>query len=60
LLTPVHAAESLDPDVLPRAQAMLERLEQQFANAHSATVDEMKAFKREIATVRSRALDCIK
>ena len=59
-LTPAHSAESLDPDVLPQAQAMLKRLEQQFANTQSATVDEMKAFKQEIASVRSRALDCIK
>jgi small-conductance mechanosensitive channel len=60
LLIPAHAAESLDPDVLPQAQATLERLDHQFANAQSATEDELKAFRLEIASVRSSALECIK
>ncbi|MCG6869595.1 MAG: mechanosensitive ion channel, partial [Gammaproteobacteria bacterium] len=59
-LIPAHAAESLDPDVLPQAQATLERLEQQFTNAQSATDDDLKAFRREIAFVRSSALECIR
>jgi small-conductance mechanosensitive channel len=59
LLIPAQAAEALKPDALPRAQATLERLEQQFATARTATAQELKALKKEIATVRSSALDCV-
>ena len=60
LLVPVQAAEALKPDTLPQAQARLERLQQQFATARTTTAQELEALKKEIATVRSSALDCVK
>jgi potassium efflux system protein len=59
LLIPAQAAEALKPDTLPQAQATLERLEQQIATARTATAQELKALKKEIATVRSSAQDCV-
>jgi small-conductance mechanosensitive channel len=59
LLIPAQAAEALKPDALPQAQATLERLEQQLANARTATAQELKTFRKEIATVRSTAQDCV-
>ncbi|MFN2207731.1 MAG: hypothetical protein ACK2UT_17555, partial [Candidatus Promineifilaceae bacterium] len=59
LLIPAQAAEVLKPDALPQAQATLERLEQQLASARATTAQELKAFKKEIAKVRSSALDCV-
>jgi potassium-dependent mechanosensitive channel len=60
LLIPAQAAEVVKPDVLPQAQATLERLEKQFATARTATAQELKSLKKEIATVRSSAQDCVK
>ena len=59
LLVPAQAEEAPKPDVLPQAQATLERLEQQLANARTATAQELKKLKKEIATVRSSAKDCV-
>jgi len=59
LLIPAQAAEALKPDALTQAQATLERLEQQFATAQTATAQELKTLRKEIATVRSRAQDCL-
>ena len=59
LPVPAQAAEALKPDTLPQAQAALERLEQQLASARTATAQELKALKKEIATVRSSAQDCV-
>jgi small-conductance mechanosensitive channel len=59
LLVPAQAAEALKPDTLRQAQATLERLEKQFATARTATAQELKALKIEIATVRSSAQGCV-
>jgi small-conductance mechanosensitive channel len=59
LLIPAQAAEAVKPDALPQAQATLERLEQQLATARTATAQELKALRKEIATVRSSAQDCV-
>jgi potassium-dependent mechanosensitive channel len=59
LLIPAQAAEAVKPDALPQAQATLERLEKQFASAQTATAQELKTLKKEIATVRSSAQDCV-
>ena len=59
LLIPAQAEEALKPDALPQAQATLERLEQQLANARTATAQELKTLRKEIATVRSTAQDCV-
>ena len=59
LLVPAQAEEAPKPDVLPQAQATLERLEQQLANARTATAQELKKLKKEIDTVRSSAKDCV-
>ncbi len=57
LLIPAQAAEAVKPDALPQAQATLERLEKQFATAQTA--QELKTLRKEIATVRSSAQDCV-
>jgi potassium efflux system protein len=59
LLVPAQAAEALKPDALPQAQATLERLEDQLATARTATAQELKTLRKEIATVRSTAQDCL-
>ena len=59
LLIPAQAAEAVKPDPLPQAQATLERLEKQFATARTATAQELKTLRKEIATVRSSAQDCL-
>ena len=59
LLVPAQAAQAPEPDVLPQAQATLDRLEKQFATARTATAQELKTLKKEIATVRSSAQDCV-
>jgi small-conductance mechanosensitive channel len=59
LLIPAQAVEALKPDALPQAQARLERLEQQFAAAQTASAQKLKALKKEIATVRATAQDCV-
>ncbi|MGB5454309.1 MAG: hypothetical protein WBN00_19650, partial [Sedimenticolaceae bacterium] len=63
LMIPVQAAGALKSDALPlplpQARAALERLEDQFATAQTATAQELKALKKEIATVRSSAQDCV-
>ena len=59
LLIPAQAAEAVKPDALPQAQATLERLEQQLASAQAPTAQELKALKKEIATVRTIAQDCV-
>ncbi|MDB4409604.1 mechanosensitive ion channel [Gammaproteobacteria bacterium] len=59
LLIPAQAAEAVKPDALPQAQATLERLEKQFATARTATAQELKTLRKEIATVRSSAQDCV-
>jgi small-conductance mechanosensitive channel len=59
LMVPAQAMEALKPDVVPQAQATLERLEKQFATAQTATAQELKTLKKEIATVRSSAQDCV-
>ena len=59
LLIPAQAAEAVKPDALPQAQATLERLEKQFATARTATAQELKTLRKEIATVRSSAQDCL-
>jgi len=59
LLIPAQAVETLKSDTLPQAQARLERLEQQVTTAQTATAQELKTLKKEIATVRSTAQDCV-
>jgi potassium efflux system protein len=59
LLIPSQAAEALKPDALPQAQATLKRLEQQLATAQATTAQELKTLRKEIATVRSSAQDCL-
>jgi len=59
LPVPAQAAQAPEPDALPQAQATLERLEKQFATARTATAQELKTLKKEIATVRSSAQDCV-
>jgi potassium efflux system protein len=59
LLIPAQAAEAVKPDALSQAQATLERLENQFATARTATAQELKTLRKEIATVRSSAQDCV-
>jgi potassium efflux system protein len=59
LLIPAQAAAAVKPDALPQAQVTLERLEKQFATAQTATVQELKTLKKEIATVHSSAQDCV-
>lgn len=59
LIHPTNAAEALEPQTLPQAQAILERLEQQIDSAQKATAQELKSFKQELALVRSFALDCV-
>ena len=59
LVIPAQAEEALKPDAVPQAQASLERLQREIATAQTATAQELKALKQEIATVRSTSLDCI-
>ncbi|MEJ2393158.1 MAG: OmpH family outer membrane protein, partial [Gammaproteobacteria bacterium] len=59
LLVPAQAAEALKPDALPQAQATLERLEEQLATARTANAQELKTLRKEVATVRSTAQDCL-
>jgi len=59
LLLSAQAAGAVEPDALPQAQATLERLEQQFATDRTATAQELKTLKKEIAAVRSIAQDCV-
>jgi potassium efflux system protein len=59
LPVPAQAAQAPEPDALPQAQATLDRLEKQFATARTATAQELKTLKKEIATVRSSAQDCV-
>ncbi|MGB5224553.1 MAG: hypothetical protein WBN49_05195, partial [Arenicellales bacterium] len=59
LLIPAQAVETLKSDTLPQAQARLERLEQQVTSAQTATAQELKTLKKEVATVRATAQDCV-
>ena len=59
LLIPAQAVEALKSDTLPQAQARLERLEQQVTSAQTATAQELKTLKKEVATVRATAQDCV-
>ena len=59
LVIPAQAEEALKPDAVPQAQATLERLQREIATAQTATAQELKALRQEIATVRSASLDCI-
>jgi hypothetical protein len=61
LLIPAQAAEALKRDALPlpQARAALERLENQFGTAQTATAQELNTLKKEIAAVRSSAQDCV-
>ena len=59
LLVPAQAAEAPEPAPLPEMQATLERLEKQLASAETATEPELKTLEKEIAKVRSSALDCV-
>ena len=59
LLIPSQAAQALKPDALPQAQATLERLEERLTTAQTATAQELKTLRKEIATVRSSAQDCL-
>jgi len=59
LLIPVQAAEAVKPDALPQAQATLERLEEQLTAPQTATAQELKTLRKEIAAVRSSAQDCL-
>ena len=59
LMIPAQAEETLKPDAVPRAQATLERLQRDIATAQTATAQQLKTLKQEIATVRSDSLDCI-
>jgi potassium efflux system protein len=59
LQIPAQAAEALNPDALPQAQATLERLEEQLATARTANAQELKTLRKEVATVRSTAQDCL-
>ena len=58
-MIPAQAAETLKADALSQAQARLERLEQQFATAQTATAQELKTLRKEIISVRSTAQDCV-
>jgi small-conductance mechanosensitive channel len=59
LVIPVQAENAVKPDPVPQAQATLDRLQAEIAIANAETAQQLKAFKREIAKVRSGALDCI-
>ncbi len=58
-INPAKAAEVVEPQTLPQAQAALGRLEQQIASAQKATANDLKSVKQELALVRSFALDCV-
>jgi septal ring factor EnvC (AmiA/AmiB activator) len=60
LLVPAQAADAPELAPLPEMQATLERLEKQLASAGTATAQELKTLEKEIATVRSSALECVK
>jgi len=45
---------------MTQAQATLERLEREVANAQTATLEELKSLRKEIAVVRTSAQDCVK
>jgi len=58
-INPAKAAEAVEPQTLPQAQAALARLEQQMDSAQTATARDLKSVKQELALVRSFALDCV-
>jgi len=57
-IDPARAAEAVEPQTVPQAQAALERIEQQMASARKANARQLKSIKQELALVRSFALDC--
>ncbi len=59
LLSSAQAAEAVNPDTLPQAQAALKQITQQVAGAENASAEHLKALKKEIAAVRSNAQDCV-
>jgi len=59
LLRTAQAAETLEPDTLPQAQAALKRITAKVADAGKASEEQLKTLKKEIATVRSSAQDCV-
>jgi len=59
LLSTAQAAEAIKPDTLPLAQAALKQITQQVASAETASAEQLKKLKKEIATVRSSAQDCV-
>ena len=59
LLIPAQAEEASKPDTVAQARATLERLQREIATADIATAQELKTLRKEIAVVRSSALDCV-
>ena len=59
---PLQADTAATPDTLPAAKAKLAQLQEKFAKIQNspATAQELKKLKREIATIRSAAQDCIR
>jgi len=59
LCIPVQADDALKPEAVAQAQASLERLEREIANAQTATAKELIALRNEIAKVRADAQNCV-
>ncbi|MFC1719556.1 mechanosensitive ion channel family protein [Pseudomonadota bacterium] len=53
------AAEAVKPDALPQAQATLKQIARKVAVAETASAEQLKTLKKEIAAVRSDAQDCV-
>jgi len=59
LLSPVQADEAVKSDDLQNAQAELKKITRQVASAGTASAEQLQKFKKEIATVRANAQDCV-
>lgn len=59
-LSPAQAAETLQTQTLPQAQAALKQIARQVAGAEQASAQQLKRLKKELATFRSIAQDCVK
>jgi len=58
-LSQAQAAEALKPDSLSQTQALLKQIAGQVTGAGTASAEQLKTLKKEIATVRSSAQNCV-
>ena len=56
---PATADDTLQTETLPEAQAALKQITRQVASAETASAQQLKRLKKEIARVRSSAQDCV-